>query len=409
MKRWLALIILIASTLCMGQSTKFDMQSQLKQWSNSSPAHKGVIPIWDDTSSTYIPGDPFVSPNIVWPVVQKTSNTSSGSVASLAKAFASNNIAGNTIVIVCGVGNGTTPTISDTGTNSYTRAVGVANGSAFNVNIFFATNVVAGANTVTVNNGGTTASIAMEIYELPPGIIVPGSNATDTTATGTGTGTALSSGILTTNYPNEFVFAAFGVGTAAQTITVGGGFTNDSGQLNPTTPAGLFSFVSASQFAGVVANFTATATITSEPWAAVQVAFKPVIFQVGGTTYSPPIATPLSGAGCTPTHLLSAATTNSTSVKGSAGQLYNVVVTNTNASPRYLKFYDTASAPTCNSSTVVQTYVIPGNSSGGGMVVPIPVGMAFINGIGFCITGAIADNDNTAVAANEVVVNACYK
>lgn len=128
-----------------------------------------------------------------------------------------------------------------------------------------------------------------------------------------------------------------------------------------------------------------------------------------GANLVAPSATASSGAGCTPTHLISAATTNATSVKASAGQLYSVVVTNVNASARFLKFYDKASAPTCNSDTVVQTYVIPGSTTGAGIVLPIPVGMAFLNGIAYCITGAVADNDNTSVAANEIVVNTCHK
>src|SRR5262249_38114569 len=77
-------------------------------------------------------------------IQQKTNNSSTGSVASLAKAFASNNSAGNSILVVCGVGNGTAPTISDTAGNSYSSVVQIANGSAFNVAIFLAKNIAAG-------------------------------------------------------------------------------------------------------------------------------------------------------------------------------------------------------------------------------------------------------------------------
>ena len=71
--------------------------------------------------------------------VQSIANKSSGSVASLAKAFANNNTAGNSIIVCCGVGNGTAPTISDTNSNTYTQIGQIANGTAFNVAIFLGT------------------------------------------------------------------------------------------------------------------------------------------------------------------------------------------------------------------------------------------------------------------------------
>jgi|SRR6185503_15266324 len=214
-------------------------------------------------------------------IIQKAADKSSGNVASLAKAFTSNNGAGNTIIVACGVGNGTAPTISDTRSNTYTSAVQVANGSAFNVAIFSTTPTTAGANTVTCNNGGSATSIAIQIYEIA-GTVRFSSEISSQTNSGTGTGTALSTGAIAPIAPGEYAFAVFGVGTAAQTITVGASFTNDSGQQNPTTPSGLFSFAAASRFLGDLDSVTATATITSEPWAAAIVSFRPVIVPVGG-------------------------------------------------------------------------------------------------------------------------------
>lgn len=215
--------------------------------------------------------------------VQSTNAKSSGSVASLAKAFSSNNAQGNSIVVVCGVGNGTAPTISDTNSNTYTQAAQVANGTAFNVAVFYAVNIASGANTVTVNNGGSTASIAMEIYEVS-GLLASIPNQPDQTATNTGSSGTASTSTISAMSPNELAFAAVGVGTAAQTITVGSGWTNDSGQQNPTTPAGLFSFVSMSQFLGSLKAVTPQATFTSEPWAIAVATFRPVILGVEGTT-----------------------------------------------------------------------------------------------------------------------------
>lgn len=108
--------------------------------------------------------------------------------------------------------------------------------------------------------------------------------------------------------------------------------------------------------------------------------------------------------GYTPNKLISAATTNATSIKASAGTLGFLTASNTNVSPRYLKFYNKASAPTVGTDTPVQTFMIPGDSSGTN--IPIPTyGLAFSTGIAFAITANPADNDTTAIAANEVIVN----
>ena len=52
-----------------------------------------------------------------------------------------------------------------------------------------------------------------------------------------------------------------------------------------------------------------------------------------------------------PFHLLSGASTNSTSIKPAAGQLVTAVCMNTTITLYYLKFYDLAAAPTCNTFT----------------------------------------------------------
>lgn len=110
------------------------------------------------------------------------------------------------------------------------------------------------------------------------------------------------------------------------------------------------------------------------------------------------------------THVLSGASTNSTSIKPAAGQLVAVAAVNTTAALYYLKFYDTAAAPTCNTSTVVLSLPVPfgASSSGGTIILQLPQGMQFLNGIGMCLTGAIADNDNTN-AATGVAINVFFK
>ena len=72
----------------------------------------------------------------------------------------------------------------------------------------------------------------------------------------------------------EMAFVGYGLGTAAQTITVVSPYANDSGQQNPTTPAGLFSFVSASYLLPSIDSSAPSATATSEPWAVAAATFR---------------------------------------------------------------------------------------------------------------------------------------
>lgn len=125
---------------------------------------------------------------------------------------------------------------------------------------------------------------------------------------------------------------------------------------------------------------------------------------------------PVAGTsgGTTPYHLsgATASGTNSTSIKGSAGQLYALIPINTSTSIGYLKIYDSASAPTCSSATGLKHVypVPPAAASGGanGFALPIPVGEAYASGIGFCFTGGGGDTDNTNGPAG-VYIEGSYK
>lgn len=107
-----------------------------------------------------------------------------------------------------------------------------------------------------------------------------------------------------------------------------------------------------------------------------------------------------------PLHFLSAASTNSTLVRGAPAALYSVVAVNTTAAIYYLKLYDKATAPTCGTDVPVATYPIPfgSASSGGGFVIGRGTAAGFNNGLGFCLTGGIADND-VANAAAGIAIN----
>ena len=103
--------------------------------------------------------------------------------------------------------------------------------------------------------------------------------------------------------------------------------------------------------------------------------------------------------------LISAASTNATSVKASAGVVYSIAVFNANAAARWFKMYNKASAPTVGTDTPVFRALIP---AGGGFVLQLPVGKKFGTGIAFALTTGAADSDTGAVAANELTVNLDY-
>lgn len=99
-------------------------------------------------------------------------------------------------------------------------------------------------------------------------------------------------------------------------------------------------------------------------------------------------------------------------VKTSAGQVYCIWATNTNASARWLKLYNaTAANVTVGTTTPVISIAIPGNSSGPvtGALCSGTFGIAFDTAISAAATTAQADNDTGAPGANEVTVNVFYK
>jgi hypothetical protein len=104
-------------------------------------------------------------------------------------------------------------------------------------------------------------------------------------------------------------------------------------------------------------------------------------------------------------HLISAATTNATSVKTSAGAIGMISVTNSNAAARYFKLYNKASAPTVGTDTPVMTVLLkPGETTFIESNSPIRLG----TGIAYALTTGVAVADTTAVAAAEHAVSIFY-
>lgn len=123
-----------------------------------------------------------------------------------------------------------------------------------------------------------------------------------------------------------------------------------------------------------------------------------------GNSYaiSPNAATATSGAAASACNILSAASTNSTNCKASAGNLYGYEIFNTSTTVYYLRLYNLSSAPTCSSATgFIRSIPIPPAAAAGqvgGAVSNQGVPVNFGTGIGYCITGGSSSTDNTNAA-----------
>lgn len=113
-------------------------------------------------------------------------------------------------------------------------------------------------------------------------------------------------------------------------------------------------------------------------------------------------ASALTGGIPSTARLLSAAGTSgdATNVKASAGRLYAIQGVNVASSARYLKLYNSASAPTAGSGTPVKTLYLPASSA---FVFDWSVGLTFSTGIGFTLVTGSADNSSTSVTAADIL------
>ena len=104
-------------------------------------------------------------------------------------------------------------------------------------------------------------------------------------------------------------------------------------------------------------------------------------------------------------HLVSAASTNATNIKASAGKVTGWNIYNSNASARKVAFHNTAGTPTAGSS-VHSTVVVPGLA---GTNVSFPDGIDFSSGIAITTVTDLTDAGTTAVGLNDLIINIYYK
>lgn len=96
-------------------------------------------------------------------------------------------------------------------------------------------------------------------------------------------------------------------------------------------------------------------------------------------------------------NIVSAATTNASSQKATAGNLFEITASNPTATATYLKVYNKASAPTVGTDVPVMTLPVPA----GAFVSYVPGGQGkrFATGIAIAVTGAMIATDTTAAVA----------
>lgn len=170
------------------------------------------------------------------PSISLVQHTNKDSVAATVHtlAYGSNNAAGNLAIVAFRISSNT-PIVSvvDTNLNIYTLAESQTDisGGLNTIYIYYAKNIGAGANTVTITLTGS-AACRVAIYEVS-GCSASAPLDVHTSAHNTVSGTAISSGNVTTTVANEFLIGILETASVT-TFTGGSGWT--SGDIIPAAP-----------------------------------------------------------------------------------------------------------------------------------------------------------------------------
>jgi len=213
-----------------------------------------------------------------------------------------------------------------------------------------------------------------------------GSGGPTTVTANQGTSPWIVAGGGTAGSPGAAVLTVQGVGSGTAVIVApsSGAFASD-GTFGLTLPA-------TGPAIGLRAETTTPTAVTDGQQVASMADVSGRQFVVNGATDNPLV----SLTGCA---LVSAASTNATNCKASAGNFYGFRAINTTATLYYLRMYNLASAPTCSSATGwVESIPIPASTSGAGIVSFNIHSENYSTGIGYCFTGGSSSTDNTNAA-----------
>jgi hypothetical protein len=191
----------------------------------------------------------------------KSAVTTSGS--SVAGTFAAAQTLGNLNVVAVMWGDTTSAvtSVTDSKGNAYSLAVGPTTASGLTSAIYYAKNIAAGSNTVTVTFNQTAGWPNINVLEYSG---LSTTSPLDVTATASGTGTTANSGSATTTAASELIV---GPGNPLTTFTAAGsGFSNRI--INS------FGGISEDKIVSSAGSYNATATMTSGGWVMQMATFK---------------------------------------------------------------------------------------------------------------------------------------
>jgi hypothetical protein len=203
-----------------------------------------------------------VAPKTPPSLVQVTQNQI-GNGTSVSVAFNAPTTPGNTIVAYVIWSNTASATLTDSRGDAFVSvSPPTAWGGSSNAQIFYASNIAGGANTVTVSFRNAVSSYGV-IYVHEYAGISP-SNPVDVTVAASGSGPSLNSGSATTTTANDLIF---GAGVSSNVVTAAG-----SGFISRDVAYGN---ITEDETAGSAGVYAATATHNGSSWGMQLVAFRP--------------------------------------------------------------------------------------------------------------------------------------
>jgi hypothetical protein len=153
--------------------------------------------------------------------------------------------------------------------------------------------------------------------------------------------------------------------------------------------------------AKVTVKGASTLPVASDPSLVVSVSPNSAGLIATGTPQAPASSIlSVQGPATTRSRINAAGSTNATSLKASAGQMFALKIKNVAAYAVFFKLYDKASAPTVGTDTPIWT--IPLNAGEGYSDNLIACPYPFTLGIAYAITKLQADSDTTVVVAGDL-------
>jgi hypothetical protein len=343
--------------------------------------------------------------------VQVKAATPQTGSTSVAVAYPAAQTAGNLNIVAVGW-NDTTSTVTnvaDSRGNAYTLAIGPTSGTGLRQSIYYARNIAAGTNTVTVTFSAAAAFADVRILEYSGLDTV---NPLDKTAGAVGSGTTASSGAATTTSANELIFGA-GM-TVARFTAAGTGFVSRI-ITNPDAD------IAEDQAVTATGSYSATAPNSSSNWVMQMATFKasgqgggnpaPTVTSITptsgsanggtavtitGTGFLAGATVKLGGTAATNVNVASSTSITATTAAHAAGAV-SVAVTNSDAQTGTLNngFTYTSSNPAPTVTSIAPT----NGTTAGGSSVTI-TGAGFLTGATVSLGGAAATNVNVVSATS---------